>query len=79
MARIQRNYGPLYLLKSGAHLSLRYFGHALEEAVAKGVVAEARVNVSIVLSVFFLHWSYFVSGYGREDHRRLVPSRPRPG
>ena len=78
MARMQRNYGPLYLLKSGAHLFLRYFGHALEEAVAKGVVAEARVNVSTVLSVFLRHWSYCVSGYGREDRRCLVPSRPRP-
>ncbi len=55
MGRMQRDYSPLYLLKSGPHSSFRYFGHALEEAVAKGVVAEARVNVSTILSVFFRH------------------------
>ena len=44
--RIQRSYGPLYLPKSGTHPSFRHFGHALEEAVAAGLVPEARVNVS---------------------------------
>ena len=55
LGRIQRNYGPLYLLNSGTHSSFRYFGHALEEAVATGLVAEARVNVSTALSIFFCH------------------------
>jgi len=69
----------LYTLKSDAHLSLRYFGNALEEAVAKGIVAESRVNVSAILSILFRHWIYRVLGYGRENHCCLVRPGPRPG
>jgi hypothetical protein len=36
------------------HLSLRYFGRALEEAVATGIVGESRVNVSAVFSIFLI-------------------------